>query len=325
MNFACYRLPYADSYTRIESDQSPVTITDFSTIGLSDGFVVAPFSGPAVVIPNDRIISLPVPAEDVKTILLPSSAPSLEYEQTFKKFHSEILSHNAEKLVLARKQSVPTTADPLKVFHRACIKYPRLMIMLFHTEITGTWIVASPEILLESIGGTSHHTVALAGTMPFSEGYGEWNAKNRGEQHLVESYIESKLSAICHDIVKDGPVTMRAGHLQHLRTDFRFKGSSIGEIVAQLHPTPAILGFPSYQAREIIFKDENLDRRYYSGFAGPVSTTNNTHLYVSIRCAEFFEDHADLYAGGGIMPESDCHEEWTETQRKMDTIFTLLY
>lgn len=326
MNFACYRLPYSDSYVRIESSRDPVQIEDFREIGKIPGFIIAPFCGPAQLISADSMESFPVPSFSSVRLSQsdPDGDPDREYIEAFRKFHARVLSGNVSKLVLARKKEVSFSEDPLTVFHKACSVYPRLMIMLFHTEISGTWIVASPEILLESKGGILHHTVALAGTMPFMEGYGEWSIKNREEQHIVETYIENKISRICRDVVKDGPVTMRAGHLQHLRTDFRFKGSSVGEIVSNLHPTPAVMGFPSESARTVICNSENLDRRFYSGFAGPVSINGDSHLYVSIRCAELFPNRAVLYAGGGIMPDSDCLVEWSETERKMQTIEKIL-
>jgi len=323
--FAYYRLPYSDSYVKIESDEGPLVFSDMEKACNMSGFVIAPFSkGNVVLITADRITKGLLPNRETLDWKQEIENIAVEpYQEAFEKFHDAVCDGSFGKLVLARKKEVGINADMdlYGLFSDACRLFPRLMIMLFHTEITGTWLIASPEILLESSGG-NHHTVALAGTMPFREGYSSWSEKNKTEQHIVEDYISGALSSICYDILLDGPVSMRAGHLQHLRTDFRFKGSTIGKIVSVLHPTPAVSGFPREEAIDFILRNENLDRKYYSGFSGPVNLDGETHLYVSLRCAEIDLEHkkAILYAGGGIMPDSDCNSEWLETEQKMSTI-----
>ncbi len=81
---------------------------------------------------------------------------------------------------------------------------------------------------------------------------------------------------------------------------------------------------PKAEAREFVLQHEGMDRKCYSGFAGPVGIDNETHLYVSLRCAQLFDGYAVLYAGGGIMPGSQCAQEWGETEQKMKTIGNVL-
>lgn len=334
--YAYYRLPYADHYIAIASDSEPQVLSDISEIGAQIGFVIAPFDDGRIVLINaSNMTSVGVNDErpcadgNVTNNAKDDGSEYGDYQTTFGRFHDAVSDGRYGKLVLARKKTIAGIAvDAKAAFLRACRMYPRLMIMLFSTPQTGTWLIASPEILVEQQHGMLH-TIALAGTMPYEEGYVEWSEKNKAEQHIVEQYIGETLSDMCHNILKDGPVTMRAGDLVHLRTDFRCKlndGVIIGQLLKRLHPTPAVCGLPKDEARAFIHDNENLDRRYYSGFAGPVGINDETHLYVSLRCAEISADgsQAALYAGGGIMPDSTCLAEWQETENKMQTINNVL-
>lgn len=340
-SYAYYKLPYSDHYTLVTSDSSPMILPDIESISGSVGFVIVPFAHseacPIVLIRPDSITRHPIPkempAENTACVSgeAPESLASEEYMKAFTAFHGAVSNGVFRKLVLARRKAIShdiASADShLEAFHRACQMYPRLMVMLFSTPQTGTWIIASPEILIEGHGDT-YHTVALAGTMPYSDGYLTWSEKNKGEQHVVEQYINDTISPFCTDLLKDGPVTSRAGNLVHLRTDFRFhlrQGTPLGGLVKNLHPTPAVCGLPKQEACEFIQRHEGMERRYYSGFAGPLGIDNETHLYVSLRCAHLSADGTStLYAGGGIMPGSTCQSEWQETESKMRTIGSVL-
>lgn len=345
MSYAFYRLPYADTYSLIESEQEPLKLENLEELGDVPGFALVPFrratDTPALLIQPDSITTrrlTPTPEHIAAPEAKIQTEPSPQYIKSFEAFHGAVESKACDKLVLARSKKLMVRAlhdltDPMSmrpIFERACKLYPRLMIMLYSTPLSGTWMVASPEILIDG-KGRSLHTVALAGTMPFQEGHLNWSDKNKQEQNIVEKYIESILTNASADVLKDGPVTMRAGNLVHLRTDFRFhlgQGLTLGKLVQQLHPTPAVCGMPKTEAIRFIAESECLDRRYYSGFAGPVDIQGETHLYVSLRCAELSSSEngteAMLYAGGGIMPGSDCQSEWLETESKMKTIQNVL-
>ena len=333
MSFAYYRLPYADSYTGVRSDAKDQLLSNYEQIGHDEGFVVAPFTNefftPIVLIRPDSVERLALPAGDCNGSNgnQQPSAMSEVYESTFHCFHDAISHGQFMKLVLSRSKEVAlATTDYESLFFEACRRYPRLMVMLVSTKITGTWLVASPEILLMG-DGTGWRTMALAGTMTYREGYQDWSEKNQQEQHFVEAYIEDRLSDFALEIVKDGPHTKRAGNLVHLCTDFRFRiarGCFVGELLASLHPTPAVCGIPKMKARDFILNHENISRSYYSGFMGPVGIGGETHLYVSLRCAKLDDGKATLFAGGGIMPESTADAEWEETEHKMQTIGALL-
>lgn len=310
------------------SSSQPLILSSYEEIGGQEGFVIAPFAvsddTPIVLIPSASVEQIELGQSNVTDSLGHTNTTEEEvadsYAKAFRSYHDAVASGRFHKLVLARKRRMATACDtPLAQFEAACRRYPRMMIMLFSTPQSGTWLISSPEVLLES-NREGLHTIALAGTMPYAEGYAEWNEKNKAEQHIVEQYIADTIAPLAHSIVKDGPYTMRAGNLQHLRSDFRFQmNGGVGQLIARLHPTPAVCGLPKQEAQRFIIENEGMERRYYSGFAGPV-TKDSMHLFVSLRCAELFSDHAVLYAGGGIMPDSQCESEWKETESKMQTI-----
>ena len=331
MNFALYRLPYSDVYSRVSYAGSPLILNSYKELGNLSGFVIAPFfiSGktPLVVLPLDgmNLERKAVPTVDMRdeeaNRILSLEEDRNAYTEDFVKFHDAVSEGSFAKLVLSRSRRLTMENEPdlEKLFLYFCDNYPRAMVMLFNTEQTGTWLIASPEILVES-QQPGLGTIALAGTMPFCEGLPLWSEKNKHEQHIVETYIEETISPLSDRVIKDGPHSVRAGNLMHLRTDFRFQpseGVSVGNIVACLHPTPAVCGMPKSEAREFVLKHESNERRYYSGFAGPLNMDGGTHLFVSLRCMNIEGNCLTVYAGGGIMPDSNVEDEWRETEMKM--------
>lgn len=171
--------------------------------------------------------------------------------------------------------------------------------------------------------------MALAGTSPVSDEskllLENWSPKNRREQACVADYIRKHLTALSTEVHESAVYVRRAASLLHLCTDFHLTSSgetTLASLAAVLHPTPAVCGTPVEEARRVIAQVETHDRAYYSGFSGPVSQ-DEAHLYVNLRCAHLFPTHATLYAGGGLLHESDFDAEWRETERKLTTMADL--
>lgn len=349
MSFVYYRLPGDELYHYAESSQTHI-VTELG----ERGFVVAPFvsnaSTPAILIPIDDVQSgrwevnacrqsvemNRVQFETDTSEEAAALSPDESYRTAFEKFHDDVSKGNFRKLVLSRSKTIKLdeAVDPKELFFNACAAYPSLMVMLYSTPYTGTWLSATPEILLES-EGTHYHTVALAGTMRTDGKLRDrdyelkgWSDKNREEQNVVERFIVDTVSKFSDLVDIDGPYTSPAGALIHLKTDIYFKTDcgKLDEIVKALHPTPAVCGLPRKEAKAFILNNEGGNRHYYSGFAGPVGIDGETRLFVQLRCMELSDDgkSVTLYAGGGIMPESDCLSEFLETEHKMETICTAI-
>jgi isochorismate synthase len=154
-----------------------------------------------------------------------------------------------------------------------------------------------------------------------------WSTKNIQEQRIVATYITECLEQFTSDFREEGPRTVRAANLVHLRSDFTFRLSDhahIGNLLQALHPTPAVCGLPKREAFQFIVRNEHTPRRYYSGFMGPLGTAE-THLYVSLRCMNIEHDTCHLYAGGGLLKDSILEQEWQETEAKLETIRKVIY
>ena len=331
-NYGLMRLPYADEVCMVAQTEGSVeTLLHIANLERCKGFVMIPFNAtsehPILVIRPDIRTNLSL--EQLKTECGEFSAQSAggdkeDYERVFRLFHDAV-NKDYTKLVLSRHVTGTFDGDALSVFVRACEQYPRTMVYMFHTEKEGTWIGSTPEILLA--GSHSHYrTVALAGTMPFESSV-EWSEKNKEEQAIVARYIRETLAPYASVIEEEGPYTSRAGQLVHLKSEFHFSPMtdvSIARFVELLHPTPAVCGMPKDKARAFIEANEGYDRRYYSGVVGMLDTQDDTNLYVNLRCAHFKNGAMTLYAGGGILPESDADSEWNETDAKLQTICSAL-
>lgn len=334
--YALFRMPYAKQCTKISGEV--LEIASLAVLGRQRGFVVAPFAPsdhePILVIRPDI-----VEEEEVGRIKWDSkfsgdcrvgwySGSREDYHIDFSNFHAHLTNGDFKKLVLSRSVELERTEDiaPQVLFQRACECYPRMFIGLVYTAQSGLWLTATPEILLAG-KGQEWQTVALAGTMPFEEGV-RWSDKNIQEQRYVATYMTEQLEKFTDRFTEEGPKTVRAGHLAHLRSDFHFTlpdPSVIGEVLQAFHPTPAVCGLPKEDAFRFILEYEHHDRSYYSGFMGPLFVHDQTDLFVTLRCMQMFQDGYRLFAGGGILKDSTEEQEWAETETKLDTMRNILY
>ena len=340
--FSAFRLPHEDYYTLVEQTEgTPAEFLSCTELNGRTGFVVAPFqitsSQPVLLIRPDHVEQVP--------LMLPQSVAGIGnrrderarmyYAVDFANFHSQLELGTFQKIVLARCADEETLelTDPMQLFLRACQCYPRMFIALVYTERSGWWLTATPEILLEG-NGSEWRTIALAGTMKLEgeqlDGEGEaltWSVKNIQEQRIVTTYITECLERFTSDFHEEGPRTVRAANLVHLRSDFTFSlpdSSHIGDLLHALHPTPAVCGLPKQETFRFIVSNEHTPRRYYSGFMGMLGGVDDTHLYVSLRCMNIEGNHYHLYAGGGLLKDSTEQQEWQETEAKLETMRRLL-
>lgn len=311
------------------------------------GFVIAPFTPDdatpiiliesenadcyesAEAIPADVLAALDAACSGNDTVGDTDSPGRGAYSRDFARFHSRLVDGTFGKLVLSRRKTVrlAESPSPTALFADACARYPRCFIALFSTPSSGTWLVATPELLIER-RGVECHTMALAGTMEYiGDPDPRWSGKNIREQQCVADYIREAITPYAADITVDGPHTVLAAGLVHLRSDFSFRLSDschLGGIIDALHPTPAVCGLPAAEARDFIVGSEHSGRAYYSGFCGPVGIGGRTALFVTLRCMRLRSGACDLFAGGGLLADSTEASEWEETEAKMKTMHNLL-
>lgn len=208
--------------------------------------------------------------------------------------------------------------------------YPNAFINFFHIPTVGTWIGASPEILIHT-KGDEFYTISLAGTQK-AQGDNPlksvaWTQKEIEEQALVSRYIVDCFKKIrLREYDEYGPKTVLAGNLLHLRSDFKVNMTAtnfpqLGSVMLKLlHPTSAVCGMPREMAFDFLSKNENFDRSLFAGFIGPVNIEEETTIYVNLRTARLMQGYAILYAGAGVTEDSIPEKEWEETEMKCDII-----
>lgn len=337
-----YRLPHQQWVHELKCIAAPLVLQRWEQIGEQEGFVFAPFhateDSPILLFTPTHIERWEQPKRfgarhiDYTDEELRNRQ---SYARAFAQCRQSLASDDLEKIVLSRRLQLRLANDidaddQRNLFLAACNNYPSSYVALIQTSQRGTWLIATPEVLLEE-REDGLHTMALAATMSIDEGEhlapAQWSAQHRREQGLVAQYIGEQLSSLGVAYTASPVQVKRAGQLLHLCTDFSLPASlpcTIGQIVAHLHPTPAVCGLPTATAHAHILAIEPHSRSYYSGFSGPVGDCLGTHLFVTLRCMELRDDEANLYAGGGLLRNSQEEAEWVETRRKLKTMLRLL-
>lgn len=316
--FALYRLPHGTPQFCMAADGR--TEKD------GEGFVFCSFDGERGVIPAER--STPPAAADFEPLTeKATSRPAAtreEYAALFRRCREALATGALQKVVLARAADVPRPRafSPYAAFLAAAAQRADTFTALIHTPRFGTWLINTPELLLQT-DGEQGRTMALAGTRPCSAQ--PWDAKNLAEQALVADYIRGLLNTHAA-LTKESPVTtLRCGAIEHLCTEFRFTltPAAATALLHELPPTPAVSGYPVAAAKRFLQQHADLERELYAGYAGP-QTADSRALFVSLRCMRMGAAVCRLYAGGGIMPDSDEEAEWQETENKMASMRAVL-
>lgn len=206
----------------------------------------------------------------------------------------------------------------------------------FPPRATRTLVGASPELLLRR-RGAAISTFPLAGSTPRRADRGEdrvaasallGSAKDAGEHAVVVEAIGDALAPLCRRLtVPARPSLVSTGAMWHLGTaiegELRSDVSSLHAALA-LHPTPAICGTPAPAARATIARLEPYRRDFYTGLVGWTDATGDGDWAVTIRCAQVEGRGVRLYAGAGIMADSDPEAELAETSAKARTFLTAM-
>lgn len=146
--------------------------------------------------------------------------------------------------------------------------------------------------------------------------------KDRGEHDVVVRIVENALADVCDGLHRpDGTPHIRLSrNVQHLSTPLTGRlrdGFCVMNLVERLHPTPAVGGFPLQPALDVIAQREGFDRGWYAGPVGWVDGEGEGEFAVALRSALLNGSSATLYAGAGIVADSDPVAEYAETALKM--------
>lgn len=230
-----------------------------------------------------------------------------------------------QKVVIARKLNV--TAD-INIDSRLLVSELVKSQPESYIFSINKFVGASPELLVEKFS-RSIRSLPMAGTRRRHARTDvddadiadlQTNSKDRKEHLVVVEDIVRKLESISDNVTSSStPHVVRLPHVSHLTTSISANASSeidFLSIVDILHPTPAVAGTPLNQALEIINDIEGFDREIYGAPVGWFDSSGDGQCAIALRCAKIEENKATLFAGVGIVEESNPEAEWDETQAK---------
>lgn len=235
-----------------------------------------------------------------------------------------------EKVVLARTLQVRLPAAPQAgvLLEQLGQRYPDCYRFLVEPEAGQVFLGATPELLVK-VERQQFATTALAGTArrgatPESDrAAGQAlldSAKDRREQAIVVEAIRQKLAPLAAALeIPAAPGLRKLSNVQHLETPLRGRlaqGYSLLDLVAALHPTPALGGWPEPAARRYLEQAEPFERGWYAAPLGWLDSRGAGVFAVAIRSGLLAGRGARLFAGAGIVAGSDPEREWQETGLK---------
>jgi len=351
--FVSYSLPGSlKKTTLIQYTKHPREISVKNGIQNIQGFVFSPFievpEFPTYLLEPDILFSGNNVKEEILSTLESISAfhnvaikikpkeestHKKEYIHSVDQIHWLLTNSELNKLVLSRVLYTQTSSnrDIETQLQTLFTKFPSAFRYIINIPNEGIWIGASPEPLM-IIKNNEAGLVSLAGTQKINGvpvNQLKWNRKELNEQYIVSDYIETVLHQNgINKYISKGPISASAANVVHLQTQFTFPASLVedktGEFLVSLHPTPSISGMPKKKALELIPEFEKHQRRYYTGFLGPINFNGDTNLFINLRCMRIAEDITGLYAGAGITEGSIAESEWEETNQKLGAMLSLL-
>jgi menaquinone-specific isochorismate synthase len=245
-----------------------------------------------------------------------------------------------EKVVLAREIQVmlkdsPGAFDISTTLQRLREGYPTAYVFAIQRG-ERFFVGATPERLIQARDGQIH-TTALAGSARRGETEEEdarigiellQSEKNNSEHAIVVAMVRDALKNHCtHVRVSAAPQLLKLKNVQHLKTPIAgelIPGRCILDIVADLHPTPAVGGFPRLAALEAIRSAEKLDRGWYAAPLGWIGASGHGEFAVALRSGIIDGSKARLFAGCGIVTDSDPQTELAESCLKFQVMLRAL-
>lgn len=235
------------------------------------------------------------------------------------------------KVVVSRELEIETETRfvPLDILNQLRKKHPDCFSFSYQNSKGESFIGASPERLI-CVKKGCFETEALAGSIERGDSARQdayfsrqllSSEKDRIEHGLVLEYIRQTLEKL--GLKADAsavPEILQLSNIQHLKVPLKGElanGNHILDLVEALHPTPALGGYPKREALEKLRQLESNRRDRYGGLTGWINAFGEGEFSVNIRCARVSSNRAVLYAGAGIVADSEPKKELRETELKL--------
>lgn len=267
-----------------------------------------------------------------------STRPPVSYEHAVTAAVAAIRAGRSRKLVLAREVRVTASAahSPAALFGALRSAFGSCFCFCVGTS-EAAFVGASPELLVRRSGAVAA-TVALAGSARRSadpavdDHLGEQlrlSDKDRSEHAIVVERIGRRLAPLSVWVERaPEPVVIRVANVQHLATPIHAQlaeSRSVLELAELLHPTPAVGPEPLDPAGVAMIAElERLERGWYAGPVGWMDAVDDGEFCVALRSALLRDRTAHLFAGAGIVADSDPAAELAETEIKLGALLPLL-
>lgn len=240
------------------------------------------------------------------------------------------------KVVLARALEVRgVRTEPAAALRKLRADYPTCAVFAV-ARGDRCFLGATPERLVRITAGRLT-TAAVAGSAPRGRTpdedrrYGDAllnSPKERLEHAVVVDVIRDVISETCDEVaVAAAPTLLKVANIQHLVTPLAGRlreRLSVLELAGRLHPTPAVGGFPRDRALRWMDEHEELERGWYAGPVGWIDRRGDGEFAVAIRSALMHGTRALLFAGCGIVADSDPDQEYVESRLKLRPMLSAL-
>jgi menaquinone-specific isochorismate synthase len=244
-----------------------------------------------------------------------------QWRHGFRVAMEAIAGDGVAKVVLARQVLVtlPEGLTPEEIVARLTLENPDCY--LFAVE---GLVGASPELLVSLKRGRVR-TLALAGTATDPD---ELESVKISEEHRhVASSVTSVLSRHLAGVELTEQVIVRHGAMSHVGTRIEgpaVPGTTVAEILTDLHPTAAVAGTPTKAAMDLIREMEPGSRGRYAGPVGWMDADGDGVFAIALRCGQIDGRQMTLFAGGGLVAGSEEDPELAETELKLAPMLSAL-
>jgi menaquinone-specific isochorismate synthase len=242
------------------------------------------------------------------------------------------------KVVLARYLDLDagTRPDPAVILANLRHRNPGSHVFLLEPEPGHAFLGASPEVLAD-VRGTTATATAVAGSIERGDDEDEddrlarqlaGSEKDREEHRIVVDAMRRRLAAVADRVqVSRETRVLRLDTIQHLERELYAQlapGTDVLDVVEALHPTPAVCGDPREAARSFLCEREPFERGWYAGPVGWVDVEGEGVFAPGLRSAVLDGDRWRLYAGAGVVEDSDPRAEHAETETKFRPVLDAL-
>lgn len=256
--------------------------------------------------------------------------PFEKWADLVEKARHEILQGNLTKVVLARETKLcfQSKVNVVQMLERLYAQQTESYIFLLRKN-GESFIGATPErlvyaenrkILSACVAGTAKR----GRTVAEDEAFGKQllaDDKNLREHNIVVQKVRESMEALCDTYtVQANPTLLKSKFIQHLYTPVKGhlkQEVSLFSVMEKMHPTPALGGMPKEVALQFLREEEHFVRGWYGAPIGWMDCKENGEFIVGIRSGLVQQNQLTLFAGCGIVVDSDAKMEYEETALKL--------